>query len=159
MTDPTLHSTVSTLIQASLSPVFLLSAIAATLVVIDTRMSRIVDRARFLEQQIIARAAASDSFEAEIEFYLKRARQVGWATVACILSSLFVAISVVVLFVDAQITAVLTPLVEGAFTGAVLLYVVALVIYLRDVFRVTHALTFTHQRVADALVERRDPRP
>jgi hypothetical protein len=159
MNDPVLHQTVSTLIQASLSPVFLLTAIAATLTVIDTRQNRIVDRARALEQQIIAQSASTESLEAEIEFYLKRARQIGRAAAACILSALSVALAVVALFIDAQIATALTPLVEGTFTLAVLFYVVALMIYLRDIFRVTHGLTFTHQRVSVALAERRRPGP
>ena len=144
----TLHETASALIQTSLAPIFLLSVIATTLTVIDTRLNRIVDRARALETNLRAGTAGLEEVEDEIDFYVRRARQIGWAAAACTLSGLSVALAVVTLFVDAQITLPLTPAVEAVFTVAVLLYVVALVIYLRDVVRVTHGISFVRNRLA-----------
>ncbi|MCA3449996.1 MAG: DUF2721 domain-containing protein [Rhodobacter sp.] len=142
-----LHETASALIQTSLAPVFLLSVIATTLTVIDTRQNRIVDRARALEAHLRAKTASLEELEEEIDFYVRRARQIGWAAAACTLSGLGVALAVVMLFVDAQITLPLTPGVEAVFTIAVMLYVVSLVIYLRDVFMVTRGITFVRERL------------
>ncbi len=67
-----LQHTASTLIQASLSPVFLLTAVAATLSVIDTRQNRIVDRARMLER-ICGRGRGKAEARRQIAFYVERA--------------------------------------------------------------------------------------
>lgn len=147
MTLPLQH-TASTLIQASLSPVFLLTAVAATLSVVDTRQNRIVDRARMLESHLRAGTVDKAEAEAEIAFYVERAREIGWAAACCTMAGMCVALSVVILFIDAQVTVELTPVVEAAFTAAVLLYVASLVFYLRDVFRVTRGIRFVQDRLS-----------
>lgn len=146
----TFHSSLSPLIQASLSPVFMLTAISATLAVIDTRQNRIVDRARLLEAQILARTDQGARTEAELKFYLRRSRHMGWAAVMCILSALSVAAAVVTLFIDAQTPFTLAILIEGTFTCAVLFFVLALMIYLRDVFLVNRAMSFVYERLVSA---------
>jgi hypothetical protein len=156
---PVLHDSVSALIQASLAPVFLLTANASTLILIDTRQNRIVDRLRILEAQVLSQGGTSVQVEDEVAFYLGRARRVGRAAAACTLSGLGIAVAMVGLLIDAQIDASLAVLVEASFTLAVLAYVTALAIYLRDVFAVNDGLQFMNASITAAIEARRKRKP
>lgn len=145
------YETLSPLIEASLSPVFLLSAIGVTLSVIDTRQSRIVDRVRAMEALPPAIPSEIELWEEEVAFYLARARRIGWAASLCITSALCVAIVVVTLLVDAQTETRLALVVEVTFTLAVLFYGLALVLFLRDIMQVNHGLAYIHRRVKRAI--------
>lgn len=154
-TAPVLHDTLSALIQASLAPVFLLSANASTLILIDTRQNRIVDRLRVLEAQVLSDSDPPPRIDAEVAFYLGRARRVGRAAAACTLSGLGIAVAMVGLLIDAQIDASLSIFVEASFTLAVLAYVTALAIYLKDVFAVNDGLRLINDSIGSALEARR----
>jgi hypothetical protein len=149
----------SALIQAALAPVFLLTANASTLILIDTRQNRIVDRLRLLEAQALSQGASAPHIEDEVAFYLGRARRVGRAAASCTLSALGIALAVVCLFVDAQIAMSLNVVVEAIFTLAVTAYVTGLAIYLRDVFAVNDALRYMNARIHAALQGQRRPGP
>jgi hypothetical protein len=144
------------LIQASLSPVFLLTAIAATLAVVDTRQNRIVDRIRLLEAHVLAQAGSDDFAMEELDFYLARTRRIGHAAMSCALAALCVAASVVSLFIDAQTEVQLAPLIEAIFSAAVILYAIALMIYLRDVFAVNRGMQFIGRRLQRTTVDHSD---
>ena len=150
MSVETMHVTLSPLIQASLSPVFLLSAIGTTLLIIDTRLNRIVDRCRTLETAMSASTPCDMHTENELLFYLSRASRVRWATFFCTCAALTLALVVVTLFVDAQTSLSLSYVVEVLFTCAVTFFVLGLVLYLQDVLLVNRALDFTRARVAEA---------
>ena len=145
----TMYATLSPLIQASLSPVFLLSAVGTTLLIIDTRLNRIVDRCRTLEAMLVATARRDLRTENELQFYLQRAGRVRWAAFFCTFAALILAIVVVTLFIDAQTQMKLAHVVEVLFTAAVLFLVIGLVLYMQDVFQVDRALDFTRSRLAD----------
>jgi Protein of unknown function (DUF2721) len=156
---PVLHETLPALIQASLAPVFLLTANASTLILIDTRQNRIVDRLRILEAQVLSQGGTSARIDEEVAFYMTRVRRVGRAAAACTLSGLGVALAVVGLFFDAQVSVSLAILVEAMFTLAVLAYVAALAIYLKDVVAVNDGLGFMQGTIAAALEARRKRGP
>lgn len=153
-----MSDTLSPLIQASLSPVFLLSAIGVTLSVIDTRQNRIVDRVHAMEREVIEDRAGAIPREEELAFYLDRARLIARAAALGILSAISVAIVVVALLTDAQTETSLTIIVEGAFAAAVLFYGLSLVLFLRDVLQVNRGMAFAERRVTGAL-ERARSRP
>lgn len=146
-----MYSTISPLIQSALTPVFMLSAIGMTLAVIDTRLNRVVDRIRVLEDRISADPRRALHLAHQINFFMLRAGRITIAASLCTLASVFVALSIVGLFVDGLIATSLTLPVEAAFTCAVLSYCAALLIYLRDVMMVNHGLGFIANRVADAV--------
>lgn len=158
-TSAVLHETLSALIQSSLAPVFLLAANASTLILIDNRQNRIVDRLRLLEAQVLSQGGTSSRIEEEVAFYLARVRRVGRAAAACTLTGLGIALAVVLLFVDAQVAMSLSVFVEATFTLAVLAYVAALAIYLQDVFAVNDGLVFVQGSIAAALEARRKRGP
>jgi hypothetical protein len=150
MATGTMYSTLSPLIAASLSPVFLLSAIGTTLLIIDSRLNRIVDRCRMLEVALVSPTGQDTRLEEELLFYLSRAKQIRWAVFSCTLAALSLALVVVALFLDAQTKIQLSALVETLFVCAVLFLVAGLVLYMLDVLQVNRALDFTRGRMMDA---------
>ncbi|MCF1707711.1 DUF2721 domain-containing protein [Tabrizicola sp. J26] len=146
MLSPELHSTISPLIQAALAPVFLLTAIGATLAVVDTRQNRIVDRIRVIEAQMTAHNLSTTEGMEELDFYLARTRRIGWAAMCCTLSGISVALVVVLLFIDVQTAVSLAPLIEIIFSAAVLFYAAAMSIYLHDVLEVNRGMRYVTSR-------------
>lgn len=147
MSPITSVETVSKLIQTALSPMFLLSAIGTSLLVIDNRLNRIVDRARHLESRISGNPELAQEMGPEAKYYSRRAKDITYSVALCTLAALSVALVVILLFVDIRTGAELTTSIEAFFTLAVVVYVFALGIYLRDVFRVKKGIEFTEERI------------
>jgi VIT1/CCC1 family predicted Fe2+/Mn2+ transporter len=94
---------VAHLIQVALTPIFLISAIGVTLNVLTSRLARIVDRARAMESQVSHpdyRPEGRDLHEA-LGVLARRARYINAAITLITLSALFIALVVVMLFVNA----------------------------------------------------------
>ena len=94
---------VAHLIQVALTPIFLISAIGVTLNVLTSRLARIVDRARAMESQVSHpdyRPEGRDLNEA-LSVLARRARYINAAITLITLSALFIALVVVMLFVNA----------------------------------------------------------
>jgi hypothetical protein len=145
-----MSESLSPLIEASLSPVFLLSAIAVTLTVIDTQQNRIVDRVRLLEGLLSNDPASIRDGLEEVGFYIRRVRRIGVAASLCILSAICVAAVVIMLLIDAQTAVSLALPVEVCFAAAVLFYGVALVLFLHDMRQVNRGLAYVERRIAAA---------
>jgi VIT1/CCC1 family predicted Fe2+/Mn2+ transporter len=94
---------VAHLIQVALTPIFLISAIGVTLNVLTSRLARIVDRARIMESQVSHpdyKPEGRDLHEA-LGVLARRARYINAAITLITLSALFIALVVVMLFVNA----------------------------------------------------------
>jgi VIT1/CCC1 family predicted Fe2+/Mn2+ transporter len=94
---------VAHLIQVALTPIFLISAIGVTLNVLTSRLARIVDRARIMEAQVSHpnyRPEGRDLHEA-LGVLARRARYINAAITLITISALFIALVVVMLFVNA----------------------------------------------------------
>ncbi len=140
-------SAVSTLIQTALAPIFLLTAVGATLTVIDNRLNRIVDRVRELEPRLLVQSQHEAEILAEIDHFIARARTIARAVALCATTALAVALVVIVIFIDLQSPADLSLISELTFVFAVCLYVLAVIIYLSDVWQVETGLNFLRNRV------------
>jgi CBS domain containing-hemolysin-like protein len=94
---------VAHLIQVALTPIFLISAIGVTLNVLTSRLSRIVDRARAMENEICAPNYQPDGrdLHAALGVLARRARYINAAILLITLAALFIALVVVMLFVNA----------------------------------------------------------
>ena len=94
---------VAHLIQVALTPIFLISAIGVTLNVLTSRLARIVDRARVMESQVSHpdyKPEGRDLHQA-LGVLARRARYINAAITLITLSALFIALVVVMLFVNA----------------------------------------------------------
>jgi CBS domain containing-hemolysin-like protein len=94
---------VAHLIQIALTPIFLISAIGVTLNVLTSRLARIVDRARSMENELCRPdyQAGGRDLHAALRVLARRARYINAAITLITLSALFIALVVVMLFVNA----------------------------------------------------------
>jgi hypothetical protein len=106
------------LIQSSVAPVFLLSGVAATLGVLTNRLSRIVDRARLLEQQLEGHPGEAPRLHADLVVLARRAHYINIAISLSTIAALLVALVVVTLFANAFLGSELALLIALLFVGA-----------------------------------------
>ena len=94
---------VAHLIQVALTPIFLISAIGVTLNVLTSRLARIVDRARAMESEVSRPdyQTGGRDLHAALDVLARRARYINAAITLITLSALFIALVVVMLFVNA----------------------------------------------------------
>jgi CBS domain containing-hemolysin-like protein len=97
------ESDVAHLIQVALTPIFLISAIGVILNVLTSRLARIVDRARAMEKELRQPdyQAGERDLHAALGILARRARFINAAITLITLSALFIALVVVMLFVNA----------------------------------------------------------
>jgi len=133
--------TIAHVIQLSVAPVFLLSGIAALLNVLNSRLSRIVDRARQFEREF---PAAPPPRMAVLRVSLRRlalrARLVSWGISLCTLSAILIAAVVIALFVAATLGGNVRTAITVLFVGAMLILTLGLMFFLREVYLSTRYL-------------------
>ena len=92
-------NTVAEIVRLALAPVFLLSGISAFVNVLAARLSRIVDRSRQVEPQLLAsRGAEHDRWMGEIRILDRRMLLINWATALSVTSAVLTCLVVVLLF-------------------------------------------------------------
>ena len=99
-TSPDLSvNTVAEIVRLALAPVFLLSGIGAFLNVLASRLSRIVDRPRDIEPQLlVSRGAEHDRWIAGLKVLDRRMSLINWATGLTVTSAVLTCLVVVLLF-------------------------------------------------------------
>ncbi len=122
------------LIQVALTPIFLISAIGVTLNVLTSRLARIVDRARAMENE----ARQTDSrnprdLHAALRILERRARYINAAITLITISALFIALVVVMLFVNAFLRWDLSAFIASMFILSMLALAAALLSFLIEV--------------------------
>jgi len=133
---------VAHLIQVALTPIFLISAIGVTLNVLTSRLARIVDRARVMESQVSHpdyRPEGRDLHEA-LSVLARRARFINAAITLITLSALFIALVVVMLFVNAFAHWELSAFIAILFILSMLSLAAALTAFLIEVRIATKTL-------------------
>jgi Protein of unknown function (DUF2721) len=130
------------LIQIALTPIFLISAIGVTLNVFTSRLARIVDRARSMEKDV-ARAdykPEGRDMHAALNVMARRARLMNSAITLITLSALFIALVVVMLFVNAFLHWELAVFIACMFILSMLSLAAALTAFLIEVRIATNSL-------------------
>jgi len=132
-------STIVHAIQLAIAPVFLLTGIAALLGVMANRLSRIIDRARALEQfwpNLSERGRAAAQIEV---VYLERRRHLAsWSINFCTCAALLVCIVIAALFVEELFSTNLKWLAGTLFIAVMLGLICGLATFLREVYLATH---------------------
>ncbi len=126
---------VAHLIQIALTPIFLISAIGVTLNVFTSRLARIVDRARKTEDRL---GVAEQNVEArqlhgQLAILKRRARWMNAAITLITLSALFIALVVVMLFLNAFLRWDLSAFIACMFILSMLSLAFALLAFLIEV--------------------------
>jgi len=130
------------LIQVALTPIFLISAIGVTLNVLTSRLARIVDRARAMEDRLLHPDYVHDGrdLHAQLKVMARRSRWINAAIILITLSALFIALVVVMLFVNAFLRYELSALIAGMFIMSMLTLAAALLTFLIEVRSATATL-------------------
>ena len=133
---------VAHLIQVALTPIFLISAIGVTLNVLTSRLARIVDRARVMED--ILRQPEHRHVERDLHAALgvlaRRARYIYAAITLITVSALFISLVVVMLFVNAFLRWDLAAFIACMFILSMVSLCAALLAFLIEVRIATRTL-------------------
>jgi hypothetical protein len=135
VTDAQTVSTIAETIQIAVAPVFLFAGISGLLMVLTTRLGRIIDRARIVESRIpyTSKEEQQSLLRAEAESLWRRIRLMNWAIRLCVGGALTICLVVVSLFVS-DFTHVNVGLVIAIFfVTAMLLIISGLLIFLVEV--------------------------
>jgi uncharacterized membrane protein (DUF485 family) len=108
------------LIQSAVAPVFLLSGVGVTLGVLTGRLARIIDRARYLEEQVGPSGMLTESTQASLRMLARRAKYTNAAIALCALSALFVSLVVMALFASAFVGTPLSGTIAILFVAAMI---------------------------------------
>lgn len=135
-------------IQLAIAPVFLLTAVGSIIGVLANRLSRVVDRIRVLEERMPAgQADDAERAQRELRVLERRLRLIYAAVASAVFSALFVGLLIVIAFADAYVKADLSKFVGGLFVLAMIAFIIALVVFLREIFL---AVTSTHREARQA---------
>jgi len=123
------------LIQVALTPIFLISAIGVTLNVLTSRLARIVDRARAMEDRLLKADHVHDGrdLHAQLKILARRSRWINAAITLITLSALFIALVVVMLFVNAFLRYEYSLVIAGMFIMSMVTLAAALLAFLIEV--------------------------
>jgi Protein of unknown function (DUF2721) len=127
-------TSIAHVIQLSIAPVFLLTAVGAMLGVLSNRLSRAVDRARALEAR--SASAAQDERSVMRRQLTVLSRRIHWiymAMVLCALCALLICSVIVALFASTLAGTVLAIPIAVLFVAAMLAFIGALLLFLREV--------------------------
>jgi hypothetical protein len=124
---------ITRVIQLAVAPVFLLTAIATMINALNTRLGRIVDRRRVVQERLGA-TESSDAEQREIRMLVRRSALVYYAIFGAVLSALLVCMVVAGAFLGALLGVDLARTVAGLFIAAMLAMIAALGLFLREVF-------------------------
>jgi len=125
---------VAHVIQLSVAPVFLLTSVGTILGVLSTRLGRIVDRARLLRERV-AKLPPDEAAPLRDELHLLASRRhlVNMAITAGVCAALFVCMLIAVAFIGSVLAVNTSVVVATLFIAAMIAFVVALVVFLREV--------------------------
>ena len=121
-------------IQLSVAPVFLLTAIGTILGVLNTRLTRIVDRSRVLADRMAPLPDPDRApYRDEMQVLLRRRHFVNLALGSGVFAAILVCVLIAAAFVGSIVRVDFSRLVAVLFIGAMLGFVSALVLFLREV--------------------------
>ncbi|HTN51883.1 MAG TPA: DUF2721 domain-containing protein [Anaeromyxobacter sp.] len=134
---------VARVIQLSVAPVFLLTALGTMLGVFSTRLGRIVDRARVLTDRLPALGAEQrEAVQAEFELLLRRRSIVNVAIACATAAALLVCILIASAFLSAVFRWDFTHPVAALFVAAMGAFIAALLAFLAEVTLAVRSVRF-----------------
>ena len=125
---------ITRLIQLSVAPVFLLTAVGTIINAVINRLGRAVDRRRQLEDLVMAyEGAERDKMLAELDTIARRIRLSLGSIASAVFSALLVCLLIGLSFVGAFISFDLSEIVAGLFIFAMVSLTACLLMFLREV--------------------------
>ena len=139
-------------IQLALTPVFLLTAVAALLNVFSTRLGRVADRVDLLSADLQRGAADTEFLSAQLGFLRRRSLILDAAVVLATIGGAATCAAALVLFLGALRDAEFRDVLFGLFGGALVFTIIALVTFAIEMMmagRGLRAVVRQHQKTAD----------
>jgi Na+/melibiose symporter-like transporter len=122
-------------VQLAVAPVFLLSGIGAMLAVMTSRLGRIIDRARDLEERLVdASPEYFSTLQTDLRMLSQRAKLIYLAIALCTTTALLVCAVVAFLFVSAFLQFDASVVVALLFIAAMSTVVFGLLWFLREIY-------------------------
>lgn len=121
-------------IQLAVAPVFLLTALGTILGVLSTRLGRIVDRARFLAVSSGQSLPEDQALRlSELRCLHRRRWLINYAVTSATLAALQVCLLIAVAFIGFMLHRNFSFVIASLFIGAMAAFVLALVLFLREI--------------------------
>jgi hypothetical protein len=131
-------SSIGHVIELSVAPVFLLTGVGAMLGVLSNRLARAVDRARIFEARYpTASLPEQEMMSRELSVQARRCRLIYLSMGLCALCALLICSVIVALFASAFANAGLAVPIAVLFVAAMLAFISALLVFLREVHLAT----------------------
>lgn len=130
---------ISRVIQLAVAPVFLLTAIATLINAMNSRLGRIVDRRRRIQERLQGAPAPAAEDSAELRMLDRRGQLIYFSIFSAVLSALLVCLVVAGAFLGALLAADLAQAVAGLFVLAMFSMIVGLGLFLREVYLAVRA--------------------
>lgn len=126
---------VSHTIQLAIAPVFLLTGVGTNLMVLTSRLARIIDRSRVLEDRMESGQTSNSGWPREelISLY-KRTHLINRAITLSTTCALLVCITIAALFVGDSLALALSKLIASLFILAMLALIGSFIYLLREIF-------------------------
>jgi hypothetical protein len=130
-------------IQLAVAPVFMLTAVASLIGALAARLSRIIDRARDLEERLNAGTINNhDAAYSELCRLKLRGTVVNWSVALLTLSAALIGATVMALFLGETSAPHSERLVPWSFLGGVMCFVLALLCFLTETLLASYTLKF-----------------
>jgi len=128
-------------IQYAVAPVFLLTGIASLLGVLSTRLGRIVDRARKIEDGLMdAPFKETQRLIKELDVLVVRAKLIQRAIAFCTGGALLICLVIAFLFIGGFIDRDFSNTIASLFILATLAVIAGLLLFLREIFLAIRSL-------------------
>jgi len=134
--------TVAHVIQQAVAPVFLLTGVGAILNVLSSRLGRVIDRFRVLENITEGERSA---YSIEIANLLSRSRWIHWAISLCTVCALFICIVIAGLFIGSELGKDPSGMVAAFFIAAMLALTAGLLCFVREITLATGSIKLRKQ--------------
>src|SRR5262249_36595247 len=121
------------LIQTALAPVFLLTGVGTTLNVLVSRLARLVDRARHLEELLTRHPSDTPQIHRDVRVRARRTRLIHAGITMCGCSAVLIALVVITLFANVFFGSGFAGTIALLFVGAMVFITGAYVTFLLEV--------------------------
>ncbi len=139
-------SDIGHVIQLAIAPVFLLTGVGTMLGVLTTRLARIIDRSRVLEDRL--EIGLSESYLEELEVLYVRSHLINYAITLATGCALMICLVIALLFLGDTTNLPLDKYIAALFVFAMVALIGSLVYFLREIFIASsHMRELHHERV------------
>lgn len=145
-------TTVAHVIQLAVAPVFLLTGVGTILNVMTSRLSRIIDRFRVLENVNVnaldARLSQEElnTHQDEMKILAHRERVIYWAISLCTICALLICVVIATLFIGSVMGVQLTSVIAFLFIAAMLALIGGLLSLLREIYIATASIDLAREK-------------